>query len=445
MTFDTAKELEKLVSYDTVNDPPKEIKATTECAAYISKRLEDFGFLTDIIESKGYATALGRKGQGTFRILFLAHYDVVPPGEDWKTNPFKLEVDNDKAYGRGTCDNKGNIVSILKLAEAFQEKELPCTLLLAASGDEEIGGVNGALKLREFLQTNGLFPDYVVIADGINQVVIHRRRNVLPTTIKAKKKTASTKGRLETVRFETDIYGSDSRHSAYQRPGVDRHAMLTASKYLDLNAFAVVKDARGGFVKSNVIPAWVELDIVHPDSSGSEQEYDETLTGIFRGLLPLTGAAFPTSYSDLGTVVSPNLLSCTDDLWTLYCDVRTMTDDNEAVQDAFTKAISSRVELFSLRVPKSAGCVNSDMNSKLIRAAEWALKKEKINYKLMEGYGASDSRYFAGQGADVFDFGPRGDNLHGPNEWVSLSSIEENGRFFYTLVEVLARNPSPLA
>ncbi|MDF1538140.1 MAG: M20/M25/M40 family metallo-hydrolase, partial [Candidatus Thorarchaeota archaeon] len=230
MTFDTANELDKLVSFDTVNDPPKEKKVTRECAEYINARLEDYGFITETIESEGYVTALGRKGQGSFKILFLAHYDVVPPGEDWNTDPFKLSIDGDIAYGRGTCDNKGNIVSILKLAESFQDNELPCTLLLSASGDEEIGGRNGAFVLKEHLTSNGLFPDYVVIADGINQVVIHRRRNVLPTTIKAKKKLSIIKGRLETVRFETDIFGSDSRHSAYQRPGVDRHAMLTASK-----------------------------------------------------------------------------------------------------------------------------------------------------------------------------------------------------------------------
>ncbi len=443
MTFDTIDELEKLVSFNTVND--SESKPTMDCSNYIKNRFEDYGFITDIIESKEFYTTLGRKGHGNFKILFLAHFDVVPPGEDWKTDPFKLHVDGDHAYGRGTCDNKGNIVSMLKLAEDFNEKELPCTLLLAASGDEEIGGANGALKLREYLISNGLFPDYVVIADGINQVVIHRRRNVLPTTIKAKRKLAKMKGREETIRFETDIFGSESRHSAYQRRGVDRHALLTASKYLDLNGFTCVKGVRGGFVKSNVIPAWVELDVVHPDETGAEVEYDETLTGIFRGLLPLSSASFPTAYSDLGTTVSPNLLSLNEDLWTLYCDVRAMTDDNEAVQDAFTKAISERVELYSIRVPPMPGCVNSDRNSKLIRAAEWSLKKEGINYRVMEGYGASDSRYFAGQSADVFDFGPRGDNLHGPNEWVSLISIEENARFFYTLIEVLTRDPSPIA
>ncbi|MHA1906444.1 MAG: M20/M25/M40 family metallo-hydrolase [Candidatus Thorarchaeota archaeon] len=444
MTFDIVTELEKLISFDTVNNVTNDKKADPECATYINSRLEDYGFITDTIESNGYVTSLGRKGQGSFKILYLAHYDVVPPGEDWNTDPFKLHVEGDFAYGRGTCDNKGNIVSMLKLAEAFQAKELPCTLLLAASGDEEIGGANGALKLREYMKSNGLFPDYVVIADGINQVVIHRRRNVLPTTIKAKQKLSRMKGREETIRFETDIYGSASRHSAYQRRGVDRHALLTASKYLDLHGFTCVKGTRGGFVKSNVIPAWVELDLVHPDENGSEVEYDETLTGLFRGLLPLSNAAFPTAYSDLGTTVSPNLLSIHDDLWTLYLDVRAMTDDSEAVQDAFTKAISERVELYSIRVPPMPGCVNSDRTSRLIRAAEWSLKKEGISYKVMEGYGASDSRYFAGEGADVFDFGPKGDNLHGPNEWVSLSSIEDNARFFYTLIEVLARDPSPI-
>ncbi|MCK5237968.1 MAG: M20/M25/M40 family metallo-hydrolase [Candidatus Thorarchaeota archaeon] len=442
MTVDIVTELEKLVSFNTVNDSKS--KPPIDCANYIKDRFEDFGFITDVIESKGFYTTLGRQGQGSFKILYLAHYDVVPPGEDWKTDPFKLHVEGDIAYGRGTCDNKGNIVSMLKLAETFQEKELPCTLLLAASGDEEIGGVNGALNLKEYLISNGLFPDYVVIADGINQVVIHRRRNVLPTIIKAKRKISRLKGREETIRFETDIFGSDSRHSAYQRRGVDRHALLTASKYLDLNGFACVRDMRGGFVKSNVIPSWVELDIIHPDAEGLELEYDETLTGIFRSLLPLSSTSFPTAYSDLGTTVSPNMLSIDDDLWTLYCDVRAMTDDNETVQDAFTKAISEKVELYSIRVPQTAGCVNSDRNSRLIRAAEWSLKKEGIKYKVMEGYGASDSRYFAGHTADVFDFGPKGDNLHGPNEWVSLSSLEENARFFYSLIEVLSRDPSPL-
>ncbi|MFW9918369.1 MAG: M20/M25/M40 family metallo-hydrolase [Candidatus Thorarchaeota archaeon] len=444
MKIDVAKELATLVAYDTVNDPRAEKRPDDGCAKHINSRLEAFGFITELLESEGYFTSFGRKGQGRFKILILAHYDVVPTGDGWRTEPFTLKVDGDKAYGRGTCDNKGNIVSMLKLAESFNDFPLDCTLMLAASGDEEIGGSNGARPLMEYLQKNGLFPDYIVIADGINQVIIHRRRNILPAIIKAKEKITTIKGTSETIRFETLIFGSESRHSAYQRPGVDRHALLAASKYLDLHGYSVVRALRGAFVKSNVIPEWVELDVVHPDSTGTEYNYDAALTGLIRGLLPLASASFPTEYSDLGTVVSPNLLELEGDMWTLYCDIRSMTNDGESIDRAFAKALKDRVDVFSLKVHGGIGYVNSDPNSKLIRAAEWALQKEGISYKLMEGYGASDSRYFAGKGADLFDFGPRGDNLHGPNEWVSLVSLEENARFFHSLIEVLARDPSPI-
>ena len=443
MSFDTESILRKLVSFDTVTDTRSGKKPSKECSEYINAQLEEQDFMTDLLESDGYYTAFARKGQGKFKILYLAHFDVVPSGEGWKTDPFSLTVDKDRAYGRGTCDDKGNIVSLLRMATKLKNTDHPCTIMISASGDEEIGGRNGAYNLREYLIKNGLFPDYVVIADGINQTIIHRRRNILPTEIKARKKSEKIIGNHETIRFATETYGGESRHSAYMRPGVDRHAMLTASKYLELNGHSVVVDARGSFVKSNVVPDWVELDVVHPSKTGSEYQFDPTLTGIFRSLLPLSQASFPTEYSDLGTIVSPNLLSLEDDLWNLYLDVRAMTNDSESVEEAFKQALLGRVDLFSLKTYRGAGFVNSNPKSKLIRAAEWALQKEGISYNLMEGYGASDSRFFADSSL-VFDFGPIGGNLHGPNEWVSLKSIEEISDFYLSLIDVLVREPASL-
>jgi succinyl-diaminopimelate desuccinylase len=132
-----------------------------------------------------------------------------------------------------------------------------------------------------------------------------------------------------------------------------------------------------------------------------------------------------------------------DGEWKLYCDIRAMTNDGSAVEDAFDKALSNRVDSYSVKAYSGKGYVNSDPDSKLIQAAETALREEGIKYKLIEGYGASDSRYFAGKGADLFDFGPRGDNLHGPNEWVSLSSLAENAGFFYSLVKLLTKDTNP--
>ncbi len=443
MNGDVVEELETLVSFQTISDPLDK-RANLGCAQYIGNRLEEASFISEIIEFEGYHTVYGRYGQGEFKILFLAHFDVVPVGDGWESDPFKLRVDGDVAYGRGASDNKGNIVSLLLLADKLKESAYPCSVIIAASGDEEIGGRNGAFKLKEHLVKQGLFPDYAVITDGVDQQIIHRRRNVLPTYIKAKKSMAKMKGRAETIRFETDVFGSSSRHSAYMRPSVDRHAMLAASKYLDVNPYTVVNDVRGSFLKSNVVPGWIELDLIHPDESEPESDYDEALTGIMRALLPVSQAAFPTEHSDRGKIISPNLLSIENDLWTLYCDIRAMTNDGESVEQAIKRALEGRVDLFSLRVSPGVGYVDTDPNSRLIRAARWALEKEQIPYRVIEGYGASDSRFFAGEGCELFDFGPRGGNTHGPNEWVSLSSIKENAEFYHTLIDVLLRKPGGL-
>ncbi len=444
MPLSAIDELSRLVAFDTVNDP-RRAEPSPECAQYINEKLEQFGFLTETIESEGHFSAFGRRGQGPFKILFLSHLDTVPVGAGWDSDPFRIKVEGDKAYGRGACDDKGNIVSLLLFAEKLSQSDLPCSVMIAATGDEEAGGRHGAAVLKDYLVKNGLFPDYVVVADGIDQQIIYRRRNILPTTIKVKASRKRLRGTPETVRFETETFGSQTRHSAYMRPGVDRHAMLTASKFLDLNPYVTVQALRGEFLTArNVVPDWVELDILHPDESAAEAEYDKALTDILRALLALSQATFPTRHSDKGKVISPNSLSLEGDLWTLYCDIRAMTNDGESVKQAIQRSLEGKLDVFSLNVLSGAGFVETDPDSFLIRAARWALKKEDIPTRLIEGFGASDSRFFVGEGCELFDFGPRGGNTHGPNEWVSLTSIEENANFFHGLIEVLVRKPDAL-
>ncbi|MGY5864253.1 MAG: M20/M25/M40 family metallo-hydrolase [Candidatus Thorarchaeota archaeon] len=442
MTLDPVELLETLVAFDTRNSDER--KAPRECPEYINKILGEFGFHTEIIESDGYTTAFGRRGHGKFKILFLAHFDIVPFGEGWNTDPLKLTLDGDKAYGRGTCDDKGNIVSLLLLAEKLAESELPCTVMIAASGDEEIGGRKGAGVLKENLIKQGLFPDFVVVADGSGQDIIHRRRNMLPTIIQAKERLEKIKGRKKTLKITTETFGTESRHSAYMRFGVDRHAMIAASKYLDLNSQVVVQDVRGPFLKSNVVPDFVEMDVIHPDPKGAEFSYDANLTDLMRAILAISMTKFPTAPSDKGTNVCPNLLSREGDLWRLYVDVRAMTNDGEAVDAAFQDSLKGRVDYFSLKVHPGIGYVDCDPDSRLIRAFKWALEKEGIPYRIVEGFGGSDSRYFAPEGVDLFDFGPIGDNVHGANEWVSIESLKENAEVFHTLIDVLLRKSDSL-
>ena len=86
-------------------------------------------------------------------LWFMAHMDVVPPGDlkAWNTNPFELVVKGDYLYGRGTEDNHQGLVSSLFALKAFLDLgiEPPLNLGLLLVADEETGsrfGIEGVLK-----------------------------------------------------------------------------------------------------------------------------------------------------------------------------------------------------------------------------------------------------------------------------------------------------------
>jgi len=79
-------------------------------------------------------------------IMFYNHYDVQPeePLELWKSPPFKPEIRDGAIYGRGVSDDKGELVSRLKVVESFlrADGELPCNVKFCFEGEEETGSVH---------------------------------------------------------------------------------------------------------------------------------------------------------------------------------------------------------------------------------------------------------------------------------------------------------------
>ncbi|MHA2265553.1 MAG: hypothetical protein ACXAEN_24445 [Candidatus Thorarchaeota archaeon] len=99
MTIDSVSTLEKLVSFDTRTGDPDN-KPTSDCPEYINGVLEACGFQTELLESEGYWTAFGKRGRGGLKILYLAHFDVVPVGDGWDSDPFRLYA---HARRKGFC------------------------------------------------------------------------------------------------------------------------------------------------------------------------------------------------------------------------------------------------------------------------------------------------------------------------------------------------------
>jgi acetylornithine deacetylase/succinyl-diaminopimelate desuccinylase-like protein len=140
------------------------------CAKWLQSHLEKIGMQNvQIFPTEGhpvvYADWLHAEGKPT--ILIYGHYDVQPaePFELWESEPFVGTVRDDKIYGRGTTDDKGQVMIHLKSVEAYlnQNSSLPLNVKFILEGEEEISSphLEGFIKEHRDL----LKADLVIISD----------------------------------------------------------------------------------------------------------------------------------------------------------------------------------------------------------------------------------------------------------------------------------------
>jgi acetylornithine deacetylase/succinyl-diaminopimelate desuccinylase-like protein len=164
---ETAKLLSQLIQIDTTNPPGNE----TNAAKYLSESLTGEGFDCEIIESKPKRGNLITRLKGTAekpRLLLLSHLDVVAANKaEWSLDPFAGEIKNGFVWGRGALDMKGMTAietMTLKLLKRNNVK-LKGDVILAATADEEMGGIGGAdFLLRN--HTEKVFAEYVLNEGG---------------------------------------------------------------------------------------------------------------------------------------------------------------------------------------------------------------------------------------------------------------------------------------
>jgi len=126
MTDEMLDNLAKLVQYNSELGEAKPGMPFGEGpAAVLAEALtmaEGMGFETKNLDNYcGYA----QMGEGEDIIGIAAHLDVVPAGEGWTSDPFKMEIRDGKAYGRGVMDDKGAVISSLYAMQIVREMGLP--------------------------------------------------------------------------------------------------------------------------------------------------------------------------------------------------------------------------------------------------------------------------------------------------------------------------------
>jgi acetylornithine deacetylase/succinyl-diaminopimelate desuccinylase-like protein len=154
--------LDRLVRHPSV--AIREPAGTVECARELEDILGEHGYKVMEYPIKGAPVVYAERQVGAKRtLLFYHHYDVQPEGDLalWESSPWKLTVRGDRAYGRGTADDKAPIATSILAMDLIEKTlgELPVNLRFVVEGEEEAGsmGLPGFAKEHaDFLKADGL-------------------------------------------------------------------------------------------------------------------------------------------------------------------------------------------------------------------------------------------------------------------------------------------------
>jgi acetylornithine deacetylase/succinyl-diaminopimelate desuccinylase-like protein len=141
-----------------------------ECASLVSQIMVKAGIKSEVLNLGRhdsnqkeeaiapivYGEAKSKMNPDAKTLLFYNHYDVQPeePVEFWDTDPFSGKVEGNYIYGRGSADDKGELITRIKAVEYFLKRtgDVPCNIKFIVEGEEEIGSVNIEKYLSRYRQ-----------------------------------------------------------------------------------------------------------------------------------------------------------------------------------------------------------------------------------------------------------------------------------------------------
>jgi len=162
--------IRRLVSHDTTSRLSN-FGLIEEVRDYLKR----FGIESELVHDESglksnlYATIGPTQKAG---ICLSGHTDVVPvDGQDWSSNPFRLEDQDGKLYGRGTCDMKSYLAVALAQVPKMVVSDLKTPIHLALSYDEEVGCI-GVRRLIDMLNAAEVKPAMVIVGEPTSMEVV---------------------------------------------------------------------------------------------------------------------------------------------------------------------------------------------------------------------------------------------------------------------------------
>jgi succinyl-diaminopimelate desuccinylase len=199
-------------------------------------------------------------GDGKRTLYFHGHYDVVPAQSVDQFQPVRKEH---FVFGRGACDMKGGIVSMLYAIRALQEcrVELDGTIALTLVPDEETGGARGSawLAAQGLLGRDGIG---MLLAEPTSGVVWNANRGAISLRVKVLGKSAHVGLQHRGENAFEQMVRVVERLQSLKREVEQRTTGYALGGEQNRNSILMIGGESGGGANFNVVPeqTWFTVD-----------------------------------------------------------------------------------------------------------------------------------------------------------------------------------------
>lgn len=171
MKFEDYKALlSEFLSFKSISTNPDFKGDIDKTANWLVDKFKAYGFDSYLLEGKETnpnVFAEYHVSDDAETILIYGHYDVQPAdmSDGWESDPFELDERDGKLFGRGTVDNKGQVlIHMFTIGNLVQQNRLKYNVKFLIEGNEETGNE----ELGGIIASNSdlLSCDHVIISDG---------------------------------------------------------------------------------------------------------------------------------------------------------------------------------------------------------------------------------------------------------------------------------------
>ena len=164
------KNLKNIIAFKSISTDSVYSSESEKVANALKDLFEKGGFESKILKGKTtnpYVFSYLEIDKKFKTVLIYGHYDVMPAKSDdgWVGDPFKVTLLNNRVYGRGVADNKGQfLIHVTSILDLMKSGNLGYNIKFLLEGNEETGNVEIADVIRKNKEM--LTCDYIVISDG---------------------------------------------------------------------------------------------------------------------------------------------------------------------------------------------------------------------------------------------------------------------------------------